>query len=511
MNYKKDKPVSSDASAGETAKKPRFFKSVTFQSWLSFLALAFLIVGIMTVFVLLAVGFVYNREKESRALQAGSELILTYPGNPDDEAAMDQYLKQVETSAKVNELSFVTFRLKDDADVEHATSADLVSGIMIDYGSRDESRWKTADETYFAKLATCGNEIFSYATESPDYEGNVVIMGARRYVGGEVVYFYISALILERDLLGDFILKMWVGITLLVLIVSVIYAYYISRKVTGPLVRFHLEVQSSAQTGKPLQVSGNGYTEIDDLATALNESAIEQAKTEEFRRDLLANVSHDLRTPLTMIKAYSEMIRDLSGDNPKKRNEHCKIIINEVDTLNRLVGDLLDLSKMQAGTLKMDMRAYDIGAVVSTVVSRLDMYRTRDGYDITVSVSEGCVVYCDRYRIEQAIYNLICNAINYTGADKKVVVTLSIEGDNVRFSVRDTGKGIKEEEIERIWDKYYRSNESKRGVAGSGIGLSIVQNVLLAHDAKFGVNSKVGEGSEFWFILPLYKEENDCG
>jgi signal transduction histidine kinase len=128
------------------------------------------------------------------------------------------------------------------------------------------------------------------------------------------------------------------------------------------------------------------------------------------------------------------------------------------------------------------------------------MFVERDGYEFVTDIDMNLTCDCDSKRIEQAIYNLVCNAINYTGADKKIYISLKkADNGNIRFAVRDTGKGIKKEEIERIWDRYYRANQTKRSVAGSGIGLSVVQSVLLRHGMDFGVESEVGNGSTFWF------------
>ncbi len=150
----------------------------------------------------------------------------------------------------------------------------------------------------------------------------------------------------------------------------------------------------------------------------------------------MANVSHDLRTPLTIIKSYAEMIRDLSGKDDQKRTLHTNVIVDEADRLSMLVNDILDLSKLESGV------------------------------------------------------------------SGKVYITLENEAGKIRFSVRDTGNGIAQDELPKVWQRYWRaSNTHKRASVGTGIGLSIVKTVLAAHNAQYGVDSKIGEGSTFWFCI----------
>ncbi len=214
----------------------------------------------------------------------------------------------------------------------------------------------------------------------------------------------------------------------------------------------------------------------------------------------MANVGHDLRTPLTMVKAYAEMIRDISGSDELKRNQHSQVIIDEADRLTGLVNDILNLSKLQSGTDALELRSTDLRVLAKMVVERFSVYSERDGYTFRFEADEDCFAYCDSKRIEQVIYNLIGNAVSYTG-NKTVDIRVSRVENKVRASVRDYGSGIAPEDLDKVWDRYYRANQSKRAVVGSGLGLSIVKNILTLHKAEFGVSSRLGEGTEFWFEL----------
>ncbi|MGN1109010.1 MAG: sensor histidine kinase, partial [Oscillospiraceae bacterium] len=250
---------------------------------------------------------------------------------------------------------------------------------------------------------------------------------------------------------------------------------------------------------------------IKQLASTLEDASKEIAKSDDLRRELMANISHDLRTPLTMIKAYAEMIRDLSGDNPEKRERHLKVIIDETDRLSSLVNDILDLSKLQAGVTEMNMSVFNISEELSGVISRFDILRDNDGIIIKLEAEDGIVISADITKLEQVIFNLINNAVTYTGDDNTVVVRLFRKQPGlVRFEVIDHGDGIAPENLPYIWDRYYRVSERnkthKRAKLGSGIGLSIVKSVLEQHGFAYGADSTVGQGSTFWFEAPEYHE-----
>jgi signal transduction histidine kinase len=249
--------------------------------------------------------------------------------------------------------------------------------------------------------------------------------------------------------------------------------------------------------------SGNGYREINELADTLNYASRELAKTDRLQKELISNISHDLRTPLTMIKGYSEMMRDIPDENTP---ENVQIIIDETSRLSDLVNDMLDLSKIQAGTRKPDRQIFSLTATVRDTMQRYERLMMQENYKIEFVAREEAEVCADRGMILQVIYNLINNAINYTGEDKRVSVRQERVGDRVRISVTDTGTGIAKEEIPMIWDRYYKVDKvHKRAKIGTGLGLSIVKGILESHGAAYGVESKVGEGSNFWFELETFR------
>lgn len=295
--------------------------------------------------------------------------------------------------------------------------------------------------------------------------------------------------------------------TILILF-SFVVSFFISNQVSMPIIRLSKSANKLITGEFKVEPKPSEYTEIKILTENLNEASSEIARTEALRRDLLANVSHDLRTPLTMIKAYAEMIRDLSGDSPEKREKHLKVIIDETDRLTLLVSDILNLSKLQSGVVEMDTKPMNFSLLISEIVSRFTML---ENVEVCLEAQDNICIAADSKQLGQAMYNLITNAINYSENGVVTVRLFSIKNGKVRFEVSDTGIGIPEEQLPYIWERYYkvgRSENFKRSIKGTGLGLSIVKGVFERHGFKYGVNSEVGKGSTFWFECSVVKNKN---
>lgn len=322
--------------------------------------------------------------------------------------------------------------------------------------------------------------------------------------GGDIYYLTITSALAPIDVTSRILQNQLVLITTISLVMAFLLSYFFAKQLAKPIVNITNSAKKLAKGDYSVHFEGSKYTEINELSEVLNNTTKELAKTDTLRRDLMANVSHDLRTPMTIIKSYAEMIRDISGNNPEKRTVHTGVIIDEADRLTTLVNDILDLSRLESGTAKIKPMEMDLSRTVNEIVDRFRVFEDTKGFDFEVNVREEIYVVADEKTLAQVIYNLISNAVNYTGEDKKVLISLEKAGDNARFEVSDTGKGIASEEMELVWKRYYRASEMhKRTKIGTGIGLSIVKNILENHNADYGVISKVGEGSTFWFEMKL--------
>lgn len=295
----------------------------------------------------------------------------------------------------------------------------------------------------------------------------------------------------------------WIAFVLI--IAAFIIAVIISRTVCKPLREMGESAEKLARGDYNAKFRGGGYRESQELADALNYAAEELSKTDNLQKELVANISHDLRTPLTMIKGYGEVMRDIPEENTP---ENIQVIIDETERLTELVNDMLDLSKIRSGARKPSMTEFNLTQTVKEVMARYVKLTERDGYSISFDFDREIYVRADRTMILQVVYNLINNAINYTGSDKYVRVTQVQSDGHVRIMVTDTGSGIAKEDMPLVWDRYYKVDKvHKRATVGTGLGLSIVKGVLEAHNARYGLTSRLGEGSTFWFELEIEKSE----
>lgn len=300
-------------------------------------------------------------------------------------------------------------------------------------------------------------------------------------------------------------------ITGLLIIVAFIMSKLVAARISRPIKNITQKAKGLATGEYTADYEGGGVTEIDELAQALNFSAQGLSKVEDLRRELVANVSHDLKTPLTMIKAYAEMIRDLTGENKEKRDSQLDVIISETDRLTALVTDLIQISRDENEIRNLNPEIFNLSQMISDVTTRF--IQTNPEYIIKVQAENDRLAYADKQSIGQVLYNLISNAINYTGADKTVWVTLTeTPQKRLRVEIKDSGNGISKEELPLIWERYYRSrNTHQRGVVGSGLGLSIVKSALTQQNLPFGVESELEKGSCFWFEItppPNKKKQN---
>ncbi len=317
-------------------------------------------------------------------------------------------------------------------------------------------------------------------------------------------YAFINASLEPVDGTVNLIQKQLLIITLLVIIFSYIIANIISSYISKPINDINNEAKKLAKGNFDIEFrEDNQILEIEELSRTLNYTRDELSKTEELRRDLMANVSHDLKTPLTMIKANAEICKDLHMNNPKKQEEDMNTIISETDRLTILVNDILELSKMESVTEELQLEEFDLIKLINNIIKKYKVLQEVENYTFNfIHDEDSIMIKADKKRLQQVIYNLINNAINYTGDDNLVTIKVSRKS-NILVEIIDTGKGIKKEDIPYIWDKYYKNKKKhKRNLIGTGLGLSIVKKILESHNFTYGVKSKENKGTTFYFEIP---------
>lgn len=336
-----------------------------------------------------------------------------------------------------------------------------------------------------------------------NYTSKITFNGKPHYV---VVTYSVAVI---RDTANTLQLYMLL-VSLGVLCIAFIISFGFSRKLTSGLKTMSDTAVRFAKGDYTVEFFNADYKELAQLSDTMNYVRDEVKKSEDFQHEILANVTHDLKTPLTMIKAYASMIKEISGDDKEKREKHLQVIIDEADRLTGLVNDVLSVSKLKANMTEINPKVINLTELVYGIINKFGYLQDSKGYSLMVDIEPNLYTRADEEKISQVIYNLLGNAANYTGEDKTVYISLksNMDGKRIKFSVRDTGKGISKEDLPEIWNRYYRVKENHtRPVKGTGLGLSIVKAILETHSFDYGVESELGKGSTFWVDFPSVPAE----
>ena len=289
-------------------------------------------------------------------------------------------------------------------------------------------------------------------------------------------------------------------LALLLLFFDLLFAMLFSRWFTRPIERLSAGAQEIASGNYDVQISVVHRDEIGRLAEDFNHMAAEVKRSAQLEKDILANVSHDLRTPLTLIKGYAETVRDLTGTDDAKRTEQCNIIVDETDRLSTLVNSVMELSKVQNGSEKPNLVDFDMSELCFEVAGRYDALCDQNHWTLQLEADHAAPVSADPAMMERVLHNLLGNAFHHIGEDGVVVLRVLPQETGCRVEVEDHGPGIPPEDLPHLFDRYYRARQDA-GKTGTGLGLSITKAILQQHGFAFGVNSAVGQGSTFWFTM----------
>lgn len=306
------------------------------------------------------------------------------------------------------------------------------------------------------------------------------------------------------------------------IILSAVAIWLISRHITRPLqeltdlskemANLNFEAKYSSRSRDEIGVLGNNLNKmsevlektISELKTANNELQQDIEKKEqidEMRKEFLSNVSHELKTPIALIQGYAEGLSECINDDPESREFYCDVIMDEAGKMNNMVKKLLTLNQLEFGNDTVAMERFNLTEVVSGVVQSAQILAQQKQAEIFFVQNEPVYVWGDEFKIEEVVTNYVSNALNHVDYDKKIEIKIHKGAELVRVSVFNTGDRIPEEDIEKIWIKFYKVDKARtREYGGSGIGLSIVKAIMDSHHQKCGVMN-YENGVEFWMEL----------
>jgi signal transduction histidine kinase len=307
-----------------------------------------------------------------------------------------------------------------------------------------------------------------------------------------------------------------------VTIIGTFVMFLISRRFTKPILVLEgiakkmsdldfdvkYEVKSKDEIGR-LGTSINSLSEklqttITELKIANNELLSDnerKTQVDEMRKEFLSNVTHELKTPIALIQGYAEGLRENINDDQESRDFYCEVIIDEAMKMNNMVKKLLSLNQLEFGTNVVDITRFDIVTLIQSVINSTDILIKQNEILVHFEESEPCYVWADEYMIEEVVTNYVSNAINHASGPKILEIKLLRMEDVVRIAVFNTGDLIPEDELEKVWIKFYKVDKARtREYGGNGIGLSIVKAIMNSHNKECGCVNHTN-GVEFWFEL----------
>ena len=460
-------------------KKSKKKKSLAFNILLYFIIYAVIILVFLWLFQILLLNTFY-KESRSKVLENSLSTLVKKYNN-------ENYRNEYEEIA-----------------IEKDICIEVVENNIIEYTSRaPDKKCMTRNNfgllEFQTKFISSSEKTKKAEIINPNFNNKTLVIGRKI---DDNTYIFVNTSLVPLDEGIKMLKNQFIYVVVAILIMTTIASYYISKRLSKPIVKITSKAKKIGEKDYSVVFDNNTkIRELEELSNTLNTTTRELSKTDELRRELMANVSHDLKTPLTLIRAYAEAARDIDSDKKEKRENDLEVIVEETERLTLLVNDILELSKLESNVITLQKEKFSLKQLLEGIIKKFNIL-TENGFIFELNCYDDILIESDKKRLEQVIYNLVNNAINYTGDDKKVVINVIKKEDTIRVEVIDTGDGISEENIDLIWDKYYKVDKKhKRNKYGTGLGLSIVKTTLISLGYEYGVNSKLKEGTTFYFEI----------
>lgn len=476
--------------------KNKFLNSLKFRSWSYFVLFALSILLLLEFFqiILIEPSYLNTLEKEIKTYTKNVSDIY-FRSAEDDDAVKLKHSELYSLTMNNNACVIIFDKTKGTTSLAYDALGESGCAIYRD---------STVNQKFIEDLDNSTSDEIMEQGQFIELSSQDVMVYGKKFTVDENVYYIISNITLQSlNILSKTIQGQFVYISLLVMGLSLIISILFSNFISGPILQVKQEAKKLSYGNYDVHFDNFEINEIKELAETIEVAAHEIQKVELVQKELVANVSHDLKTPLTMIKAYAEMIKDISGDNKIKRNEHLDVIIAETDSLNNLVKDLLNLSKLQAGAISVNIQPFDLTGLINEVANHFRPLCSAENVDLIVECEPELVACGDNKRINEVMNNFLSNALKHYGDDKKIIIkAYLLNKDKIKVEIIDHGTGIAKEDLPNIWERYFKIDKSyQRSKTGTGLGLAINKAILEAHQADYGVYSQKDKGSTFYFEL----------
>jgi signal transduction histidine kinase len=324
------------------------------------------------------------------------------------------------------------------------------------------------------------------------------------FQGGILVFSSVDEIHNNMHEIRNWIIRSIIGAVILALG----YTFFVAKRLSKPMIEMEKATREIAKGNLNTQIQIHTKDEVGSLAQAINDLSIELNNYRVNRSELLANISHELRTPISYLKGYAQLINNHQYHDNDELESYARIIDKESDRLAKLIQDLFELSKMEEGKINLYMQSIDIEDVVESAVQKVKLKAMRKNIELVFKVDEELPsIISDGSRVEQILFNLLENSINYTDHGD-IIVTAKNKKNSIIISIKDTGVGIPEEDLPFIFDRFHRVEKSRsREMGGTGLGLAIVAELVKQLKGSINVESELGNGSKFILSLPKKFEE----
>lgn len=374
------------------------------------------------------------------------------------------------------------------------------------YSSRDTSQgWLIKYQSWIDKQENSGGETLQYIDTGIDFHIPHIWAYQPILKDGQLIgYFFIDKDTGEFEKAKRQLIILLLSMGLFTLLIGILLTFYLTKVISKPLIKIGEATREIAKGDFDIELSISNHDEVGQLAEDIRDMTKQLKEFRDSKRQFISHVSHDLRTPITYIKGYSAIMRDMSVIEDKELRRNLDVIYNEAKRMEYLVSDLFQLTKLEEGKISLQKEDTNIKPWLESIIASRQLML--DNLSLTCEIGadkSDVIVSIDQQRLGQAVINMIENSIRYTPKGGHIFINVSEKEAGVTIEIQDNGIGIRKEDLPQIWERFYRVDQSRTSESGgSGLGLAIVKEIVEVHGGSVDVKSTEGKGTSFYLNIP---------